>query len=68
MNFVMQIVSQIKLLSKNSEISVTTLGLIGDVNIDKQIKKIKRNKTSYCGRYSRRIADLIRKKKLLLIL
>lgn len=60
---VMQIVSQIKLLSKNSEISVTTLGLIGDVNIDKQIKKIKEIKPHIVVGTPGRIADLIRKRK-----
>ena len=59
----MQIVSQIKLLSKNSEISVTTLGLIGDVNIDKQIKKIKEIKPHIVVGTPGRIADLIRKRK-----
>ena len=38
---VMQIVNQVKLLSQNSEIPVTTLPLIGEVNIQKQIKNIK---------------------------
>ena len=39
----MQIVNQVKLLSENSGINVTTLPLIGEVNIQKQIK----HKASY---------------------
>ena len=37
---VMQIVSQVKLLSQNSNMNVTTLPLMGEVNIQKQIKNI----------------------------
>ncbi len=35
---VMQITNQVELLAKNAEISVTSLALIGEVNIQKQIK------------------------------
>jgi superfamily II DNA/RNA helicase len=50
---VMQIVNQVKLLSQNSEIPVTTLPLIGEVNIQKQIKNIKegiKNGNSFINR------------------
>lgn len=35
---VMQITNQVELLAKNAELSVTSLALIGEVNIQKQIK------------------------------
>ena len=38
---VIQTENQIKLLSKNSCINVTSLPIMGNVNIDRQIKKIK---------------------------
>ncbi|MDS0526379.1 DEAD/DEAH box helicase [Clostridium sp. SHJSY1] len=60
---VMQIDSQIKLLAKNSEIPVTSLSIIGDVNIDKQIKKLKDNKPHIIVGSTGRILDLIKKKK-----
>ncbi|MBD7910183.1 DEAD/DEAH box helicase [Clostridium cibarium] len=60
---VMQIDAQIKLLAKNSEIPVTSLSIIGDVNIDKQIKKLKENKPHIIVGSTGRILDLIKKKK-----
>lgn len=60
---VMQIDAQIKLLAKNSEIPVTSLSIIGDVNIDKQIKKLKDNKPHIIVGSTGRILDLIKKKK-----
>lgn len=61
---VMQIVDQIKLLSQNSEISVTTLPLIGEVNIQKQIKNIKDTKPHIVVGSCGRILDLIKQRKL----
>lgn len=61
---VMQIVDQIKLLSKNSTIDVTTLPLIGEVNIQKQIKNIKSIKPHIVVGTTGRILDLIKQKKL----
>lgn len=60
---VMQIDTQIKLLAKNSEIPVTSLSIIGDVNIDKQIKKLKDNKPHIIVGSTGRVLDLIKKKK-----
>lgn len=60
---VMQIEDQIKLLAKNSEIPVTSLGIIGDVNIDKQIKKLKEVKPHIIVGSTGRVLDLIKKKK-----
>lgn len=61
---VIQIVDQIKLLSKNSTINVTTLPLIGEVNIQKQIKNIKITKPHIVVGTTGRILDLIKQKKL----
>ena len=44
---VMQIVEQAKVLSINSSMDVTAFSLIGEVNIQKQIKNIKSIKISY---------------------
>lgn len=60
---VMQIEQQIKLLSENSNIPVTSLGIIGDVNIDKQIKKLKEIKPHIIVGSTGRVLDLIKKKK-----
>ncbi|MBE6048750.1 MAG: DEAD/DEAH box helicase [Clostridium sp.] len=60
---VMQIENEIKLLAKNSEIPVTSLGIIGDVNIDKQIKKLKDIKPHIIVGSTGRVLDLIKKKK-----
>ena len=61
---VMQIVNQVKLLSQNSEIPVTTLPLIGEVNIQKQIKNIKDTKPHIVVGSCGRILDLIKQRKL----
>ena len=61
---VMQIVNQVKLLSTNSSINVTTLPLIGEVNIQKQIKNIKNTKPHIVVGTTGRILDLIKQKKL----
>ncbi|WP_294355353.1 DEAD/DEAH box helicase [uncultured Clostridium sp.] len=60
---VMQIDAQVKLLAKNSEIPVTSLSIIGDVNIDKQIKKLKDIKPHIIVGSTGRVLDLIKKKK-----
>ncbi|MDD6794779.1 MAG: DEAD/DEAH box helicase [Clostridiaceae bacterium] len=60
---VMQIEAQIKLLAKNSELPVTSLSIIGDVNIDKQIKKLKDIKPHIIVGSTGRVLDLIKKKK-----
>ncbi|MGL5150075.1 MAG: DEAD/DEAH box helicase [Clostridium sp.] len=61
---VMQIEAQIKLLSENAEMNVTSLTIIGDVNIDKQIKKLKDIKPHIIVGTPGRVVDLIRKKKI----
>lgn len=61
---VMQIEAQVKLLAENSTIPVTTLSVIGDVNIDKQIKKIRDTKPHIIVGSAGRVLDLIRKKKI----
>ncbi|MEG2984550.1 MAG: DEAD/DEAH box helicase [Peptostreptococcaceae bacterium] len=61
---VMQIVSQIKLLSENSGMNVTTLPLMGEVNIQKQIKNIKDTKPHIVVGTTGRILDLIKQRKL----
>ncbi|MBW6410143.1 DEAD/DEAH box helicase [Clostridium weizhouense] len=61
---VMQIDAQIKLLSSNSGIPVKSMGIIGDVNINNQIKKLKENKPHIIVGSTGRVLDLIRKKKI----
>lgn len=61
---VMQIETQIKLLADNSNIPVTSLSIIGDVNIDKQIKKLKDIKPHIIVGTTGRVLDLIKKKKI----
>ena len=61
---VMQIVNQVKILSQNSEIPVTTLPLIGEVNIQNQIKNIKDTKPHIVVGSCGRILDLIKQRKL----
>lgn len=61
---VMQIEAQVKLLAENSTMPVTTLSVIGDVNIDKQIKKIRDTKPHIIVGSAGRVLDLIRKKKI----
>ena len=62
---VMQINNEIKLLSKNSSIAINSMAIIGDVNIDKQIKKLKETKPQIIVGTCGRILDLIKKKKIL---
>lgn len=61
---VIQTETQIKLLAKNSELPVTSLPIMGDVNIDKQIKKIKEIKPHIIVGTTGRVLDLIKKKKI----
>ena len=61
---VMQIENQIKLLNKNSSINATSLPIMGDVNIERQIKKIKENKPHIIVGTAGRVMDLIKKKKI----
>lgn len=60
----LQIENQIKLLAKNSEIPMTSLSIIGDVNINNQIKKLKEVKPHIIVGSTGRILDLINKKKI----
>ncbi|MDR3594114.1 DEAD/DEAH box helicase [Clostridium sp.] len=59
-----QIEDQIKLLAENSNVPVTSLSIIGDVNINNQIKKIKDIKPHIIVGSTGRILDLIQKKKI----
>lgn len=61
---VIQIENQIKLLASNSKILVKSLAIIGDVNIDKQIKKIRDTKPHVIVGTPGRVFDLIKKKKI----
>lgn len=61
---VMQIEAQIKLLNTNSGTKVTSLTIMGESNIEKQIKKIKDIKPHIIVGSPGRILDLIRKKKI----
>ncbi|OOM14304.1 DEAD/DEAH box helicase [Clostridium saccharobutylicum] len=60
----LQIEAQIKLLANNSSVPVTSLCIIGDVNINNQIKKLKEVKPHIIVGSTGRILDLIRKKKI----
>ena len=62
--FVVKIESQIKLLSTNSGINVTSLSIMGESNIEKQIKKLKEVKPHIIVGSPGRILDLIKKKKI----
>ncbi|ABR33992.1 DEAD/DEAH box helicase [Clostridium beijerinckii] len=59
-----QIEDQIKLLAENSSFPITSLSIIGDVNINNQIKKLKEIKPHIIVGSTGRILDLIRKKKI----
>ena len=61
---VVQIESQIKLLSTNSGINVTSLPIMGESNIEKQIKKLREVKPHIIVGSPGRILDLIKKKKI----
>ncbi|WP_294378964.1 DEAD/DEAH box helicase [uncultured Clostridium sp.] len=60
----LQIEAQIKLLAQNSNTAITSLSVIGDVNINNQIKKLKEIKPHIIVGSTGRILDLIRKKKI----
>ncbi|WP_294392948.1 DEAD/DEAH box helicase [uncultured Clostridium sp.] len=60
----LQIEAQIKLLAENSASPITSYSVIGDVNINNQIKKIKDIKPHIIVGSTGRILDLIRKKKI----
>lgn len=61
---VMQIANQSKLLAENSNMDVTTFAIIGEVNIQKQIKNIKAMKPHIVVGTAGRLLDLIQQKKL----
>ncbi|WP_343337453.1 DEAD-box ATP-dependent RNA helicase CshC [Terrisporobacter petrolearius] len=61
---VMQIANQSKLLTENSNMDVTTFAIIGEVNIQKQIKNIKAMKPHIVVGTAGRLLDLIQQKKL----
>ncbi|RDY23509.1 DEAD/DEAH box helicase [Romboutsia maritimum] len=61
---VVQITNQISLLADNSTIPVTCLPIIGEVNIQKQIKNIKSIKPHIVVGSCGRVLDLIKQKKL----
>ena len=61
---VMQITEQAKLLSQNSNLEVTSFSLIGEVNIQKQIKNIKTIKPHIVVGTCGRVLDLISQRKL----
>lgn len=61
---VMQIDAQIKLLSKNSNMNVTSLTIMGESNIEKQIKRLKEVKPHIIVGSAGRVLDLIKKKKI----
>lgn len=60
---VMQIDKQIKLLSQNSELPVTSTTIIGDVNITRQMEKLKEKPHIIVGSAGR-ILELIKKRKI----
>lgn len=61
---VMQIDSQIKLLNTNSNTTITSLTIMGEANIEKQIKKLKDVKPHIIVGSPGRILDLIKKRKI----
>lgn len=61
---VMQIANESKVLAENSGINVTTFAVIGEVNIQKQIKNIKSIKPHIVVGTAGRLLDLIQQKKL----
>jgi len=60
---VMQIDNQIKLLSENSGIPITSIAVIGEVNIKRQVEKLREKPHIIVGS-SGRIIDLIKMKKI----
>ena len=61
---VVQIESQIKLLATNSHIDIKSLSIMGESNIEKQIKKLKEIKPHIIIGSPGRILDLIKKRKI----
>ena len=61
---VMQISDEAKKLAENSGVDVTTFAIIGEVNIQKQIKNIKSLKPHIVVGTAGRLLDLIQQKKL----
>ena len=61
---VMQIANEAKLLAKNSSIPVNTFAVIGEVNIQKQVKNIKTIKPHIVVGTAGRLLDLIQQRKL----
>ena len=61
---VMQISNESKLLAHNSQIDITTFAVIGEVNIQKQIKNIKAIKPHIVVGTAGRLLDLIQQRKL----
>lgn len=59
----MQIIRQIERLSQNSEIKATSAPIIGNVNIDRQIDKLKEKPNILVGSPGR-VLELIKKKKI----
>lgn len=60
---VMQIQQQINLLAKNADMPITVTSIMGEVNIERQIKKLKEKPHIIVGTPGR-ILDLIKKKKI----
>ena len=61
---VMQIVKESKILAENSGIEITSFAIIGEVNIQKQIKNIKSIKPHIVVGTPGRVLDIIQQKKL----
>lgn len=61
---VVQIESQIKLLATNSHMDIKSLSIMGESNIEKQIKKLKEIKPHIIVSSPGRILDLIKKRKI----
>ena len=61
---VMQIVKESKILAENSGIEITSFAIIGEVNIQKQIKNIKYIKPHIVVGTPGRVLDIIQQKKL----
>ena len=61
---VVQIESQIKLLATNSHMNIKSLSIMGESNIEKQIKKLKEIKPHIIVGSPGRILDLIKKRKI----
>lgn len=61
---VVQIESQIKLLAINSHMDIKSLSIMGESNIEKQIKKLKEIKPHIIVGSPGRILDLIKKRKI----